>query len=194
MKKRLMAIGFFLVSILTFGKINDNLNLFNENQKIEIEKKVEDISEKRNISVYINSFSEDEGFVAEKAEKLVILNLIKTDDDRLKIELKLTKDIELDEVQDAVNELLNTNEQYLQEKQFDKYAVEILSGLDAILAEIKIEEPIVIEEEVVEEKESKFFIIMGVVFFIIFALIIRILMVKYKKSFKEEMEIVSRKK
>ncbi|MGK4199657.1 hypothetical protein [Fusobacterium sp. HC1336] len=194
MKKRLMAIGFFLVSILTFGKVNDNLNLFNENQKIEIEKKVEDISEKRNISVYINSFSEDEGFVAEKAEKLVILNLIKTDDDRLKIELKLTKDIELDEVQDAVNELLNTNEQYLQEKQFDKYAVEILSGLDDILAEIKIKEPIVIEEEVVEKKESKFFIIMGVVFFIIFALIIRILMVKYKKSFKEEMEIVSRKK
>lgn len=194
MKKRLMAIGFFLVSILTFGKVNDNLNLFNENQKIEIEKKVEDISEKRNISVYINSFSEDEGFVAEKVEKLVILNLIKTDDNRLKIELKLTKDIELDEVQDAVNELLNTNEQYLQEKQFDKYAVEILSGLDDILAEIKIEEPIVIEEEVVEKKESKFFIIMGVVFFIIFALIIRILMVKYKKSFKEEMEIVSRKK
>lgn len=194
MKKRLMAIGFFLVSILTFGKVNDNLNLFNENQKIEIEKKVEDISEKRNISVYINSFSEDEGFVAEKAEKLVILNLIKTDDDRLKIELKLTKDIELDEVQDAVNELLNTNEQYLQEKQFDKYAVETLSGLDDILAEIKIKEPIVIEEEVVEKKESKFFIIMGVVFFIIFALIIRILMVKYKKSFKEEMEIVSRKK
>lgn len=194
MKKRLMAIGFFLVSILTFGKVNDNLNLFNENQKIEIEKKVEDISEKRNISVYINSFSEDEGFVAEKAEKLVILNLIKTDDDRLKIELKLTKDIELDEVQDAVNELLNTNEQYLQEEQFDKYAVEILSGLDDILAEIKIKEPIVIEEEVVEKKESKFFIIMGVVFFIIFALIIRILMVKYKKSFKEEMEIVSRKK
>lgn len=194
MKKRLMTIGFFLVSILTFGKVNDNLNLFNENQKIEIEKKVEDISEKRNISVYINSFSEDEGFVAEKAEKLVILNLIKTDDDRLKIELKLTKDIELDEVQDAVNELLNTNEQYLQEKQFDKYAVEILSGLDDILAEIKIKEPIVIEEEVVEKKESKFFIIMGVVFFIIFALIIRILMVKYKKSFKEEMEIVSRKK
>lgn len=194
MKKRLMAIGFFLVSILTFGKVNDNLNLFNENQKIEIEKKVEDISEKRNISVYINSFSEDEGFVAEKAEKLVILNLIKTDDDRLKIELKLTKDIELDEVQDAVNELLNTNEQYLQEEQFDKYAVEILSGLDDILAEIKIKEPIVIEEEVVEKNESKFFIIMGVVFFIIFALIIRILMVKYKKSFKEEMEIVSRKK
>ena len=124
----------------------------------------------------------------------MILNLIKTDDDRLKIELKLTKDIELDEVQDAVNELLNTNEQYLQEKQFDKYAVEILSGLDDILAEIKIKEPIVIEEEVVEKKESKFFIIMGVVFFIIFALIIRILMVKYKKSFKEEMEIVSRKK
>lgn len=194
MKKRLIAVGLFLVSILTFGKINDNLKLFSENQKIEIEKKVKSISDGRNISVYINSFSEDEGFVAEKAEKLVILNLIKTDDNKLKIELKLTKDIELDDVQQDINDLLNTNEQYLQEKQFDKYTLEVLTGLSDILIGTKIEEPIVIEEEVVEEKENKFFIIMGVIFFIIFALIIRILMVKYKKSFKEEMEIVSRKK
>lgn len=194
MKKGLMIIEFFLMSIFTFGKFNDHLNLFNENQKIEIEKKIEEISGKRDISIYINSFSEDEGFVAEKAEKLVILNLIKTDNSKLKIELKLTKDIEADEVQDAINDLLNTSEQYIQEKQFDRYTLEILSGLDGILAEIKIEDPIVIEEEVVEEKENKFFIIMGVIFFIIFALIIRILMVKYKKSFKEEMEIVSRKK
>ena len=45
-----------------------------------------------------------------------------------------------------------------------RYTLEILSGLDGILAEIKIEDPIVIEEEVVEEKENKFFIIMGVIF------------------------------
>ena len=82
----------------------------------------------------------------------------------------------------------------LKEKKSDKDVVEILNGLDEILAGIKIEEPIIVEEEVVEEKENKFFIIMGGIFFIIFAMIIRILMVKYKKSFKEEMEIVSRRK
>lgn len=194
MKKGLIIIGIFLVNILTLGKINDNLNIFDENQKVAIEKKIEEISSDKDISVYVNSFSGDEGFVVETAEKLVILNLIKSDENKLKIELKLTKDIELEEVQEGIDNLLSINEQYLKEEQFDKYVVEILSGLDEMLAEIKIEDPIVIEEEIVEEKENKFLIGMGIIFFIIFAMIIRILMVKYKKSFKEEMEIVSRKK
>lgn len=194
MKKGLIIIGIFLVNILTLGKINDNLNIFDENQKVAIEKKIEEISSDKDISVYVNSFSGDEGFVVETAEKLVILNLIKSDENKLKVELKLTKDIELEEVQEGIDNLLSINEQYLKEEQFDKYVVEILSGLDEMLAEIKIEDPIVIEEEIVEEKENKFLIGMGIIFFIIFAMIIRILMVKYKKSFKEEMEIVSRKK
>lgn len=194
MKKKLIILAFLLINLLSFGKINDNLNIFDENQKNVIENKIKEISENRNISVYINSFVEDDGFVAEQAEKLVMLNLIKLDDKKYKVELKLTKDMELDDVQSEIDNLLNINEQYLKEKKSDKYVIEILNGLDEILAGIKIEEPIIIEEEVVEEKENKFFLIMGGIFFIIFAMIIRILMVKYKKSFKEEMEIVSRRK
>lgn len=194
MKKNLIILGFLLINLLSFGKINDSLNIFDENQKNIIENKIKEISENRNISVYINSFVEDDGFVAEQAEKLVMLNLIKIDEKKFKVELKLTKDMELDDVQSEIDNLLNINEQYLKEKKSDKYVIEILNGLDEILAGIKIEEPMIIEEEVVEEKENKFFIIMGGIFFIIFAMIIRILMVKYKKSFKEEMEIVSRRK
>lgn len=194
MKKVLIIMGIFLVNILTLGKINDNLDMFDENQRAIIEKKIEEISNNKDINVYVNSFLGDEGFVVETAEKLVILNLIKSDENKLKIELKLTKDIELEEVQEGIDNLLNASEQYLKEEKFDKYVIEILSGLDEMLAEIKIEDPIVIEEEIVEEKENKFLIGMGILFFIIFAMIIRILMVKYKKSFKEEIEIVSRKK
>lgn len=194
MKKKLIILGFLLINLLSFGKINDNLNIFDENQKKVIENKIKEISENRNISIYVNSFVEDDGFVVEQAEKLVMLNLIKLDEKKFKVELKLTKDIELEDVQSEIDNLLNINEQYLKEKKSDKYVVEILNGLDEILAGIKIEEPIIVEEEVVEEKENKFFIIMGGIFFIIFAMIIRILMVKYKKSFKEEMEIVSRRK
>lgn len=194
MKKRLMILVFFLMNLLALGKINDNLKIFDDNQKIAIENKIKEISENRNITVYVNSFSDDEGFVAEQAEKLVILNLIKLDGQKFRVELKLTKDMELDDVQSDIDNLLNINEQYLKDKQPDKYVVEILSGLDDVLSNIKIEEPLVVEEDVVEEKENTFFIVMGGIFFIIIAIIIRILMVKYKKSFKEEMEIVSRKK
>ena len=155
MKKKLIILGFLLINLLSFGKINDNLNIFDENQKNVIENKIKEISENRNISIYVNSFVEDDGFVAEQAEKLVMLNLIKLDEKKFKVELKLTKDIELEDVQSEIDNLLNINEQYLKEKKSDKYVVEILNGLDEILAGIKIEEPIIVEEEVVEEKENK---------------------------------------
>lgn len=194
MRKKLMIICFFLISILALGKINDTLNMFGETEKITIENKIKEISDNKDIAIYVNSYMEDEGFVVEQAEKIVILNLIKTTNNKFKVELKLTKDMELEDVQDDIDNLLNINEQYLKEKSLSKYVLEILNGLNEVLTGVKIEEPIVVEEEIVEEKQSKFYIIMGIIFFIIFAMIIRILMVKYKKSFKEEIEIVSRKK
>lgn len=194
MRKKLVIICFFLISILALGKINDTLKMFDETEKVAIENKIKEISDNKNIAIYVNSYMEDEGFVVEQAEKIVILNLIKAADNKFKIELKLTKDMELEDVQNDIDNLLNINEQYLKEKALGKYVLEILNGLNEVLTGVKIEEPLVVEEEIVEEKENKFFIIMGIIFFIIFAMIIRILMVKYKKSFKEEIEIVSRKK
>ena len=61
---------------------------------------------------------------------------------------------------------------------------------------------ITVEENITEEENmlvsyirnyAFVFIIMGGIFFIIFAQIVRILMIKYKKSFKEEMKVVSKK-
>lgn len=194
MKKNLVIIGVFFISFLLFAKVNDTLNLFDENQKIELEKKIDEISKNRDINIYLNSFYEEEGLVVEQAEKLVILNLVKVSDQKFKIELKMTKDMELDDVQEEIDEVLNTNEKYLTDKKVAEYSIGVLEGIDSIISKIKIEEPIVVEEEVVEEKENKFLVVMGVVFFLIFALIIRILMVKYKKSFSEEIDIVSKKR
>lgn len=194
MKKNLVIIGVFFISFLLFAKVNDTLNLFDENQKIELEKKIDEISKNRDINIYLNSFYEEEGLVVEQAEKLVILNLVKVSDQKFKIELKMTKDMELDDVQEEIDEVLNTNEKYLIDKKVAEYSIGVLEGIDSIISKIKIEEPIVVEEEVVEEKENKFLVVMGVVFFLIFALIIRILMVKYKKSFSEEIDIVSKKR
>ena len=67
-----------------------------------------------------------------------------------------------------------------------------LIGVDSLMENIKIEEPIVVEQELVTEKKVGFFIGMGLAFLIIFGIIVRVLMMKYKKSFKEEMDIISR--
>ncbi|MGY0394796.1 hypothetical protein [Fusobacterium sp.] len=194
MSKKLIALSFFLLNILTFAKVNDELGVLNDEQKVSIEKKIEEISEKRGINIYVNTFSGDEGFVADKAEKLVILNLTKPEEKSLKVELKLTKDMELEEVQEDIDNILNGNEKSLKEKNYSEYITEVLVGIDGVLENIKFEEPIVVEEEVVQEKKNGFFIGMGIAFFVIFGIIIRVLMIKYRKSFKEEMEIVSRRK
>lgn len=194
MKKRLVIISFLLLSIFSFGKLTDNLEILKDEEKTIIENKINEISEKRDVRIYVNSFLEDEGFVVENAEKLIILNLIKKDENTYKVELKLTKDMELDEYQENINDLLIANEKFLKEKKVGDFVVETLSGVDNILENIKIEEPIVVEEDIIEEKKNGFFIGMGIAFFIIFAIILRGLMTKYHRSFKEEMDIISRKK
>ncbi|STO32107.1 Uncharacterised protein [Fusobacterium necrogenes] len=194
MRKKIFIVGIFLINLLLFGRVNDNLNLFDEVQKVELEKKIEDIGKKRDINIYVNSFSGEEGFVVEQAERVLILNLIKSSEEKFKVELKVTKDMELDDIQGSIDEVLNINERYLAERKIVDYTMGVLDGLDGIIDKIKIEDPIVIEEEITEEKKNKFLIGMGALFFLIFILIIRILMVKYKKSFKEEIEIVSKKK
>ncbi|WP_294705620.1 hypothetical protein [uncultured Fusobacterium sp.] len=194
MKKRLVIISFLLLSIFSFGKLTDNLEILKDEEKTIIENKINEISEKRDVRIYVNSFLEDEGFVVENAEKLIILNLIKKDENTYKVELKLTKDMELDEYQENINDLLIANEKFLKEKKVGDFVVETLSGVDNILENIKIEEPIVVEEDIIEEKKNGFFIGMGIAFFIIFAIILRGLMIKYHRSFKEEMDIISRKK
>ncbi len=194
MSKKLIVLSFFLLNILTFAKVNDELGVLNDEQKVSIEKKIEEISEKRGINIYVNTFSDGEGFVADKAEKLVILNLTKPEEKSLKVELKLTKDMELEEVQEDIDNILNGNEKSLKEKNYSEYITEVLVGIDGVLENIKFEEPIIVEEEVVQEKKNGFFIGMGIAFFVIFGIIIRVLMIKYRKSFKEEMEIVSRRK
>lgn len=194
MRKKVVLLGLFLMNFLTFGKINDSLELFNEEEKVALEKKIEEVSQDKGVTIYLNTFSKDEGFVSDKAERVVILNLIKTDENKIKVELKLTKDMELDDFQGNIDNILVINEKYLKEKNFVQYSDGVLNGVNEILENIKIEEPIVAEEEIVEEKKSGFFIGMGIAFFVIFAIIIRVLMLKYKKSFREEMDIISRKK
>lgn len=194
MRKKIGILSLFLINFLSFGKINDELGLLKNEEKVILEKKIDEISQKRGITIYVNSFSGEEGFIAEKAERLVILNLIKPNDKSFKVELKLTKDMELDDTQNNIDNILISAEDLLKEKKILEYSDTILTGVDEILENIRIEEPIVAEEEIIEEKKNNFFIGMGIAFFVIFAIIIRVLMLKYKKSFKEEIDIISRKK
>ena len=191
MKKILFL--FVLLATFAFGKVNDTLSLFTADQLKRINEQIDEIQDKRGITVYVNTYSGDEGFVIDKAQKVVVLNIIKMEDGNPKVELKFSKDMELDDdTQSGIDDLLNLNEKSISENKNAEYVNEMLIGVDSLMENIKIEEPIVVEQELVTEKKVGFFIGMGLAFLIIFGIIVRVLMMKYKKSFKEEMDIISR--
>lgn len=191
MKKILFL--FVLLATFAFGKVNDTLSLFTADQLKSINEQIDEIQDKCGITVYVNTYSGDEGFVIDKAQKVVVLNIIKMEDGNPKVELKFSKDMELDDdTQSGIDDLLNLNEKSISENKNAEYVNEMLIGVDSLMENIKIEEPIVVEQELVTEKKVGFFIGMGLAFLIIFGIIVRVLMMKYKKSFKEEMDIISR--
>lgn len=191
MKKILFL--FVLLATFAFGKVNDTLSLFTADQLKSINEQIDEIQDKRGITVYVNTYSGDEGFVIDKAQKVVVLNIIKMEDGNPKVELKFSKDMELDDdTQSGIDDLLNLNEKSISENKNAEYVNEMLIGVDSLMENIKIEEPIVVEQKLVTEKKVGFFIGMGLAFLIIFGIIVRVLMMKYKKSFKEEMDIISR--
>lgn len=193
MKK--IIVGIFLIfSMFAYAKVNDELNLFKPEEKEKIEAEIVEISEKRGIRIYVNTLLENEGFAVENAEKTIIFNLTKPEENKIKTELKFSKDMEIDEYQDNIDNILTLKEDKIQEKNNAEYVVEVLNEIDNILENVKVEEPIVVEEEIVQEKKNGFFIGMGIAFFVIFAMIIRVLMVKYRRSFREEIDIISRKR
>ena len=104
MKKILFL--FVLLATFAFGKVNDTLSLFTADQLKSINEQIDEIQDKRGITVYVNTYSGDEGFVIDKAQKVVVLNIIKMEDGNPKVELKFSKDMELDDdTQSGIDEI-----------------------------------------------------------------------------------------
>lgn len=138
MKKIKILLSFLMLSVLAFAELNDNLKLFDEGQRKTIEKKIEDIKTERDLKVFVNTFNEDIGFVTSKSERAVILNLKKIGEENYKVEISLSKDIDIEEQTTDIEEILSESAKLLEEKKYSEYIITILDGMDAVLEEIKI--------------------------------------------------------
>ena len=181
-KKTFFIIGLLAVFNVSFAKLNDNLKIFSQDEKIKVESKITELEDKRKLHIYVNTLPTDEGFSVEDPEKIIILNIKKDDSGKGKIELSFSKDINVEEYQDGINLVLENAENTLSKGEAGNYAIEVLDGIDGVLDKVNVEEPIVIEEEIVDSEKNTFFIGMGIAFFIIFAIILRVLSVKKKRE------------
>ena len=77
MRKLIIAFLFVMTSIFSFSAVNDGLNLLNDEEKTEINDKIEEIKNEKDLTVFVNTLSIDEGFAVSDPERALIFNIKK---------------------------------------------------------------------------------------------------------------------
>ena len=139
MKKIIITFLFLISSVFSFATINDNLNILKDEEKVEINEKVEEIKKEKDLTVFVNTLSMDVGFAVSDPERALILNIKKGDKETYKVEVSFSKDIDVEDFQDDINTTLTDAAPLLERKEYGKYILTVLDGASSVLQEVNIE-------------------------------------------------------
>lgn len=182
MKKIYTIIVFLLLSVFSFANFNDNLNLLKEEDQKLVEEKITELGDNKNITVFVNTLSVDEGFAISDPEHAVILNLKKMENSKkFSVELSFSKDIEIDDYKNDINEVLANTEEILKQGEYTKYLLATLDGIGTVLDNVEIE-PLsqMTMTKKQEESGNNIYLLIGIGMLIAF--IISFILIRLEKS------------
>lgn len=168
MKKTFITAIFFILSSFLFANFNDNLNILKEEDKQNINEKIDALAKEKNINVFVNTLAMGEGFAISDPELAVILNLKKVENSKkFEVELSFSKDIDIEEHKDEVEEVLAGTEELLKQEEYAKYIIATLDGIRNILQDVEIEQlnQMTMTQEQ-EESGNNIFVGLGIVLMI----------------------------
>lgn len=146
---------FLIVNILSFGKLEDELDLLNLKEKRNIEKIIEKIEKKKDIVVYVKTVNGEETILLENPQKTIMVIIQKLEDDKIASELKFTEDLRMEEKEHELNLILTDNKEYMFNGEYEKYLEKVLIQIDEV---VDLSDKIVkaeTEEEKEEDKQEK---------------------------------------
>ncbi|MGL4642025.1 MAG: hypothetical protein ACRCVB_02975 [Cetobacterium sp.] len=176
-----VTLGALFLSTLVLGKINDYRNVFSEENKTNLTTLVETFQKETGKKLYLNTLEENEGFEAEEQEKTVIINLIKNKESEngiLKVQLKISQDLNPDEISSDLTLLLTNVEEFATEKDETVVATNLVEGLQEIFVASSQNEE---DSKELEQLSLGTKVFLGIVLTILL-LSIRIIQVKRKKK------------
>nr|WP_307776097.1 hypothetical protein [uncultured Cetobacterium sp.] len=173
---RKILLGYAFVSTLVFSQINDYRNSISEEEKVKLNKVIEKFEESTSNRFFLNTLEEEEGFQTQEQEKVVIANLIKNGDNKLKIQVQVSQDLSPEDVSSEINVLLDSLDTSVKTDSEGVTAEKVVNGLQQIF--VSSEE--LSENKNIFENDLWIKIIVGIVLTIC-VLWIRILHVKRKK-------------
>ncbi len=132
MRKKLLIVLVLLISVLSFSQIKDDLGAFSEEEINRIEKRMEEISEKSELDIYINTYKTGKNIQLKVLEKSVIIDMVKEDSNHLNVKLNFTQDIDVSSYQEELENILGNLGNLISEGENEKYTLELLTNLEDV--------------------------------------------------------------
>lgn len=184
MRKLIITFLFVITSIFSFSAVNDGLNLLNDEEKTEINDKIEEIKNEKDLTVFVNTLSIDEGFAVSDPERALILNIKKGNKENYKVEISFSKDIDVDDYEEDINGTLNDSQVLLERKEYKKYILTVLDGVSSVLQEINVEP--LNQMTMTKQQEKGSTTVLAIVFFGVVGAIIFKMYEDYKNRNKKD--------
>lgn len=184
MRKLIITFLFVITSIFSFSTVNDGLNLLNDEEKTEINDKIEEIKNEKDLTVFVNTLSIDEGFAVSDPERALILNIKKGNKENYKVEISFSKDIDVDDYEKDINGTLNDSQVLLERKEYKKYILTVLDGVSSVLQEINVEP--LNQMTMTKQQEKGSTTVLAIVFFGVVGAIIFKMYKDYKNRNKKD--------
>ena len=184
MRKLIITFLFVITSIFSFSAVNDGLNLLNDEEKTEINDKIEEIKNEKDLTVFVNTLSIDEGFAVSDPERALILNIKKGNKENYKVEISFSKDIDGDDYEKDINGTLNDSQVLLERKEYKKYILTVLDGVSSVLQEINVEP--LNQMTMTKQQEKGSTTVLAIVFFGVVGAIIFKMYKDYKNRNKKD--------
>jgi len=124
---------FLMINILSFGKIEDGLNLLNLKDKRRIEKLITKIENSKDVIIYIKTVNGEESIQLENPQKTVMIIVQKINDEKVASELKFTEDLRMEDKEHDLNLILVNNKDYMFDAKYEDYFENVLMGIDKLV-------------------------------------------------------------
>lgn len=131
--KKIIFTVFFAVFVTAFGEIKDNIGLFSDTQKSEIDSVIEKIEKEKEIKIYLNTVMGEETFQIENPQKTFIITYQQINKDVIVTELKFTEDLKMGDKAQEIDLVLDSLKEQLFEKNYAAYTTALLEQISTLI-------------------------------------------------------------
>lgn len=132
--KRKIAIIFILFSVFLYANIVDERRIFSDKSKLELNSLIEKIKEEEKCEVYLGTFFSEDEIEIKQRKRVIVVNMLKPKNEKqLKIQLKVSQDLNSQELSEEFSNVLRELGEIVEENDEFVVSKEVLRRIDIIL-------------------------------------------------------------